>query len=328
MAGLKGNIGWIMAQKQAAQGTLATIALPSGSANGAYRHALAGGGMGPARAVGQLAETDASRDQGVSFLQSITATGAPEFYTRDDSLGFWLQAALGADVVTGTTNFAHVITPSNSLPYISVWRAVSDTLWESFVDCKVSSLVIAGTAGNPITATATLQGRTPARLAADPSTTPAIPLSNGYAYTYNDIDVTLAGGATALCSGFTLTIDNNVAVQQTDSATPIDVTEGQRTVECDFDLIFSDLSEYNKFHYGSSSGTAASQAIYTTSISLAATNGINNGYAFALPSIAYTDFPVDVNPNGDPISVAVKAVAQRNAGAIVTATVNNQVAKY
>lgn len=328
MAGLKGNIGWIMAQKQAVQGTLATPAIPATAIPGAYRSALAGGGIGPARAVGQLSETDASRDQGVSFLQSITATGAPEFYCRDDNLGFWLQAVLGSDAVTGTTNFTHVLTPSNSLPYISIWRAVSDTLWESFVDCKVSSLVIAATAGNPLTATATVQGRIPARLTADPSTTPAIPLSSGYAYNYNDMDVTLAGGATALVSGFTLTIDNNVATQQTDSAVPIDVTEGQRTVECDFDLIFSSLDEYNKFHYGSASGVAASQQIYTTSISLVAANGTNNGFTFALPSIAYTDFPVDVNPNGDPISVAVKAVAQRNASPIITATVKNQAAVY
>lgn len=328
MAGLKGNIGWIMAMKQVSAGTLVTPAIPTGSANGAYKQALAGGGFGVARSIGQLAETDSSRDQGVSFVQAISSTGAPSFYVRDDSLGFWLQAALGADAVTGTTNFTHTITPSNTLPYLSLWRDVSDTLWEAFLDCKVSSIVITGAAGNPMTAAVTLQGRTPTRLTTDPSLSPAIPLSNGYAYNYNDMNVTLAGGATALVSGFTLTIDNNVTQQQTDAATTLDVVEGQRTVECDFDLIFATLDEYNKFHYGSISGTTVNPAIYTTSVAFTGANGANNGFSFTLPSIAYTDFPVDVNPNGDPISVAVKSVGQRNASPIVTAVVNNQVAKY
>lgn len=323
MAGLRGNIGWIAGARQTVQGTLATIATGT-----TFKSALAGGGMGVARNIGQLAETDSSRDQGVSFVSGVSTTGAPEIYARDDSLGLWLLAGLGADAVTGSTNFTHVITPTNALPYMSVWRDVADTLWEAYVDCKVSSIAVAATAGNPLTATVTMTGRTATRLTADPTTSPAIPLSAGYAYNYNDATVTLAGGVTALVSSFTLTINNNVTSQQTDAAVAYDVVEGQRTVELDFDLIFASLDEYNKFHYGSNVGTAVSQAIYTTSADFKFDNGTNNSIEFNLPSIAYTDFPVDVNPNGDPISVAVKSVGQRSASPIVTATVKNQVASY
>lgn len=328
MAGLRGNIGWVMAQKQTAKGTLATVALP-GVAAGAWKSALAGGGVGPNRTIGQLAETDASRDQGTSFVSAEQNGGSPEFYVRDSTIGFWLYSVLGADAITGAgPNYVHTLTPSNTLPYISVWRDVADTLWEAYQDCKVSSLVIAASAGQPLTATATLSGRISSRLTADPSVTATIPLSNGYAYNYNDATVTLSGGATALVQGMTLTIDNNVTSQQTDDVNIYDVIEGERTVELDFDLIFETLDEYNKFHYGGISGTAVAPAIYTTSADFQFDNGLNNQVKFTLPSIAYTEFPVDVNPNGDPIVASIKAIGQRGASPIVTAVVKNQVQLY
>lgn len=327
MAGLRGNVGWVMAQKQTVKGTLATVALP-GVGAGAFKTALAGGGIGPNRTIGQLAETDASRDQGVSYVQSESIGGSPEFYVRDDNLGFWLQTVLGSDAVTGTTNFVHTLTPSNALPYVSIWRDVSDTLFEAFVDNKVSSLVVSAQAGQPLTATATTVGASSTRLTVDPSISPAIPLSNGFAYNFNGATVTLGGAQVHNVSGFTLTIDNNVSAQQTDNVYAYDVTEGQRQVSLDFDMIFENLNEYNSFHYGSTSGTALSNNIYTTSMDLQFDNGANNQVKFHLPSIAYSEFPVDVNPNGDPITVAVKSVAQRSGSPIVTATVKNQVAVY
>lgn len=327
MAGLRGNIGWIMGQKQTAKGTLATVALP-GVAAGAWKSALVGGGLGPQRTIGQLAETDASRDQGISFTQSEQNGGSPEFYVRDSSVGFWVWAAMGADAVSGSVNFTHTITPSNTIPYISLWRDVADTLWEAYQDVKVSSLVISASAGNPLTATATVSGRISSRLTTDPSIAATIPLSNGYAYNYNDATVTLAGGATALVEGFTLTIDNNVTSQQTDDVNMYDVIEGQRTIELDFDLIFETLDEYNKFHYGTIAGTAIAPAIYVTSADFQFDNGANNQVKFTLPSIAYSEFPVDLNPNGDPIVASVKAIGQRSASPILTTVVKNQVAVY
>lgn len=327
MAGFIGNVGWIMAQKQSAKGTAATVALP-GVAAGAWKNSLVGGGLGPTRTLGQLNETDASRDQGVSFVQNESAGGSPEFYARDDSLGFWLWAALGADAVTGTTNFVHTITPSNTLPYLTTWRDVSDQLFEQFLDCKVNSLAIATSAGQPLTATANIMGIKGTRLTSDPSTSAVIPISSAYVYNYNNATVTVSGGATALVDSFSLSIDNGVSSQQTDDVVLYDVVEGKRAVTLDFDLIFSSLNEYNAFHYGSTSGTVVSPTIYTTSADFQFDNGANNQIKFTLPSIAYTEFPVDLDPGGNPIKVAVKAVAQRSGSPIVTATIKNQVAVY
>src|SRR5687768_12153954 len=111
MAGLRGNVAWLLAQKQVSKGAVPVIAAAS-----AYKMPLAGGGISPVRETDNLAETDSSRDQGVTYVTNSGVEGSPEFYVRDASIGFWLHAALGADAVTGTTpNFVHAITPANVL---------------------------------------------------------------------------------------------------------------------------------------------------------------------------------------------------------------------
>ena len=325
MAGLRGNIGWILAAKQTsgAKGTLATIA--SGTT---YKNALVGGGIGPKRDTDHLQETDSSRDIGVIYTKSSGVEGSPEFYARDASAGAWLYWALGAVATTGTTNLTHTITPANTLPYISVWRNVGDTLWESYQDCKVGSLNIKAEAGSPLSITAGIQGLVPTRLTATPDSGTPISVESSHAYNYNDGTITLSSGATALVRSFDLTIENNLQLQQTDNVVPYDVYEGQRQVSLGFDLIFESLVEYNQFHYGGASGTAVSANTYTTDATFQFDNGANNQIKFALPAIAYEEFPVDLQPNGDPVTVSVRAVAQRSGSPVLTATVKNQVTAY
>lgn len=323
MAGLRGKTAWIMAAKQTAKGTAATVATTT-----THKNPLTGGGIAPVREFDQITETDSNRDRGVSFVTSSGVEGSPEFAVRDASMGFWLFAVLGADAVTGTTNFSHTITPANTLPYITVWRNISNTLYEQYRDCKVSSLTISADAGQPLLATAAIQGLQASRLAADPSASPAIALASQYVYNYNDATVTLSGGVTALVSSFELTIENNVTRQQTDDVVPYDVVEGERQVSLSFDLIFEDLTEYNKFHYGGAAGTTISSQIYTTSADFQFDNGANNQVKFTLPSIAYEEFPVDAVPDGGPINVSVRAVAQRGASPVLAAVVKNQISSY
>jgi hypothetical protein len=323
-----------MAAKQTVKGTAATPAVAT-----TYKMPFTGGNISPVREMDNLSETDANRDQGVSYVTSSGVEGSPEFYVRGASIGFWLHKVLGADAPTGTTNYVHVITPSNTLPYVTAWKSLGDTLWERYTDCKVGSLTISADTGSPLTATAGLQGVTTTRLTADPSTSPAIPLDSAgtgldYApYQFSRASaspaiVTLGGSSTALVSSFELTIENNLSRQQTDGIEPYDVIEGVREVSLGFDLVFETLDEYNKFHYGSNVGTTISPNVFTTSAVFTFTKGTNNEISFNLPSIAYTEFPVEPDAGGDPVVASVRAVAQRGASPVVTATVKNQIATY
>lgn len=323
MAGLRGNVAWLMAQKQTAKGTAATY-----SAASAYKMPFAGGNVGVVREMDNLQETDSSRDRGVTYTSTSGVEGSPEFYARDASLGFWLWAVLGADAVTGTTNYVHTITPSNALPYLTLWRNVGDTLYEQYRDCKVSSLQISAEAGQPLTCTAGIQGLQASRLTAAPDNATPKAIDSGYVYNYNNATVTLGGSATALVSSLELSIENNVQRQQTDDFIPYDVYEGQREVSLSFDLIFESLDEYNKFHYGGAAGTAISSSVFTTSADFQFDNGANNQIKFTLPSIAYTEFPVEPSAAGDPVTVSVSAAAQRSGSPVLTAVVKNQVATY
>jgi hypothetical protein len=322
MAGLRGNIAWLAGAKQTARGTPATLVAPTG-----FKNAFSGGSIGPVRESDNLAETDSSRDRGVSYITTSGVEGEPEVYVRDSSIVFWLRNALGSLATAGTTpNFTHTVTPSNSLPYVTLWRDIADTLYEQYQDCKVSSLNISAEAGAPLTATIGVQGLQATRLTVAPDNAAVVPIENSAVYNYNDATVTLGGGATALVRSFELGIDNNVTRQQTDNVIPYDLVEGTREVTLGFDLIFETLTEYNQFHYGGAAGTVISPNIYTTSAAFSFDKGTNNSVAFNLPSIAYEEFPVEPDAGGDPVTVSVRAVAQRGASPVVTATVKNQTA--
>lgn len=325
MAGLRGNVAWLMGARQAAKGTAATP-----SATTSWKTAFAGGNIGPVRETDHLAETDSSRDQGILYAVTGGVEGEPEVYVRDASIGAYLSWAMGTTVPTGTTpNYTHAITPNNALPYVTLWRNVGDLLWEEFKDCKIGSLNISAEAGQPLTATIGVQGLTSTRLTADPSTAGTVVLESSTVYNYNNATVTLAGGVTALVGSFELGIENNLSRQQTDAFTPYDVVEGTREVTLGFDLIFETLTEYNKFHYGGASGTAFSSSIYNTdAVFDFAGPTANQNLKFTLPSIAYEEFPVEPSAAGDPVTVSVRAVAQRSGSPVLTVEAKNQVVTY
>jgi len=324
MAGLKGNVAWwALAKQSSGKGTAAT------SANELIP--FSGGNIQVTRETGNLSETDSSRDQGVSYIVRSGVEGGPEAYVRDAYASTLLEAALGTDNKTGTSpNFTHTITPANDLSYYTIWRNQSNTLWEKFTDCMVSELSVKSEAGAPLTFSTSIMGRTPTRLTTDPTAVAqdlaSKTVANGAVYNYNDATVTLGGSATALIRSFELSINNNVSMQQTDEVVPYDLVPGQREVTLSFDLIMENLLEYNKFFYGSDSGVAASSSIYTTSASFEFIKGTNNSIKFDIPSLAYEAFPVEPNPNGDPIIVSVRAQAQRGSSPVLTATVKNQTA--
>lgn len=323
MAGLRGNQAWLLSAKQTAKGTPATVAAATN-----YKMPLTGGNIGPVRETDSLSETDANRDQGVSYVVTAGIEGTPEFYVRDASIGYWLHKVLGTDAPTGTMpNFTHAITPANALPYVTCWKMLGGTLWERYQDCKVGSMTISAEAGQPLTASVGIQGLNYTRLTADPDNTGLVPLDSGTVYNFNDATVTLGGSVTALVRSFELTIENNLTRQQTDGLEPYDVVEGVREISLGFDLIFETLDEYNKFHTGTISGTTLSPNVFTTSALFSFDKGANNSVAFNLPSIAYEEFPVEPDAGGDPVVASVRAVAQRT-NPIITATVKNQVATY
>lgn len=320
MAGLRGNRAALAFKKQTAKGTPATI-----GAAGVDVVPFTGGSIQPARSIANLSETDSSRDQGVAYVENYGVEGNPEFYVRDANIHHALEAVLGTIGTAGApSDYTHTLTPANSLPYYTFYREIDGTLFEQFDDCQVSEATFSADAGSPLTCQLNVLGLQATRLAAQPASLPAV--ASGAVYNYNEAAVTLAGSGTSLVSSFELTISNNVTQQQTDDARFYDVVPGQRQVSLGFTLIFETLAEYNRFHYGGTAGTAQSATLAETAAVFTFTKSATREISFTLPSIAYQELPVDPDPGGDPIEVAVRAVAQRGASPVVTAVVKNGIA--
>lgn len=320
MAGLRGNQATVGVAKQTAFGTA--------SAAIRFRSFLTGGNAGtPDRVVERLAETDASRDAGSSYLSRSGSSGTAEFYVRDDILPLILSAALGPTITSsGTTNYTHTIdAQGTALPYMTFWRDISATLWERYTDCIVTNATFRAEAGQPLICSISFIGRAATRLTTQPdaAVTPSATLQP---YIFHQATITLGGGASTDVSSFELSIENNGTHQQTNNIVPIDVYAGTREVNLSFDYLVRNLDEYNKFHYGAVGGTAQSTSLYTTQATLDFNSGANNEVKLDIPSLAYEEFPIEPNVAGDPIVVSARGAAQRGASPVIQTTVKNQTA--
>lgn len=319
MGGLRGNQATFALAKQTAKGTPNTTYTD--------RAFFTGGSIAPTRSVDNLAETDSNRDQGISFVQNYGVEGTPEAYLRDSFAHHLIGAAFGAQADTGTTpNYTHTITPANALSYYTLYREIGGTLFEQFDDCMANELTISGEAGGPLSIGVSWVGLKATRLAAQPGALLATATDQVYNFGATTPTIQVGGGTTHLVSSFDLTLTNNTSQQQTDTLAFYDNVPGQRELTLGFTLVFETLAEYNRFHYGGTGGTAQSGTLATTAADFLFTVGANNSIQFTLPSIAYEEFPVDPDPSGAPITVDVRARAQRGASPICTAVVKNQVA--
>ena len=325
MAGIRGNTAYIAMGRNASSG-----AKGSPATQPKHMWPFSGGGISPEKTIAKLQETDDRRDAGVSYVSAMSVAGTPEVYGRDNNIDTILGAGMGAVVDSGTMpNFTHTITPAAALPYMTAWKMIGDTLFEKYDDVFVNEITLRADAGGPLTVAFSLMGLTTTRLTTDPQsgwTAPAVTLENGPVYTFNNATLTLAGASTRLISSFEMTISNNVSAQQTDDVVMYDLVPGTFEVGLSFDLIFETLSEYNRFYYGSTSGTAPSPILGATDFAISFDNGANNQIQLSIPSFAYEEFPVDPQPDGSPVVSSVRGSAQRQAPgtAMITAIVKNQ----
>lgn len=320
MAGIRGSQAYLVNAKQTAKGAEASAWQD--------KQYFEGGNIQPSRGTDQLSETDATRNAGDYYVTQTAVEGSPEFYVREEAIHHWLEYVLGASAHSGAAGeYVHTVTPSAAIPYVMLGKGQGNLLFEQYNDCKVDELSISWATASPGVATAGVMGRSAKRLAAEwatglapPSAAEAAPLN------FNQATVELGGGVTALISSFELSISNNLTLQQTDDSVPYDVVEGTLAVTMGFDMIFEDLKEYNKFHFGAEAGTTQSPNIFTTSASLLLEREAKKSLKFSFPKLAYQEFPVEPDPGGAPVTVSVKAAAQRHAEGFVTAVVKNAVA--
>lgn len=324
MAPVSGNFYTLAIGKQSAKGSAQTT--PT------YKLKVTGGDISPSRQEFELAETDASRQQGSTVIVGAHVEGNPEFYVRPDDFGLLAYGLLGTNADGGTaSNYVHVASMLNSgaLPYFTIYKAVGSTvLVDRYVDVRLSGMKVKGQAGQPLSVELDVMGLTADFGQTDPVLAPVSqdPL------VYPNVTVTKGGSAPGTVEAFELDITNNPLLIEADTGiTPYDIVPGKLQVSGTMTVLFENDADYRAFHTGSTSGTTMTTTLYRQQLILNASVNANLGVQFLLNNVAYTAYPVAPDPSGAPIKVAIGFRSQRDATTLpnyVQITTRNGVASY
>lgn len=319
--GVSGRHGTIAFAKQTGKGTGATTpkfkcffrAAPS---------------LGPVKEVGRLPMTDSGRDQGKAFTSGFRVEGDAPIYLHPDGAALLFAAALGTNADSGLSpNFTHVATPASDMMWLTVWKMAANSVFEKYVDCKINTLTIESSAGNPVAVTLGIIGRRSTFEASEVAGTALA--SDPYVHMEGEGRIKIGGVAFPI-DAYTWSLDNGGSGYQADGYGLEDVDPGGRTVASSFGMRFTNPTtepKYREHFYGSDAGTELSPVRVVRSLDIEYLRDANTSVKLETPEIVYTAVPVQPDPGGDPIGVAVEAEVQKPAAAaITTATVKDQIA--
>lgn len=285
----------------------------------------------PGRATDRIEETGTGRDGGERYTTKISVGGGAETVLRHDIAVLFLYGLLGAKSsvppVAPETRTSHLITPANDQPYFTIWRFLGDVLFERFDDCKFVAGTFAGQAGQNITASMTIKGLVPRRLASKPV---GGVLDTSFPFRVPEAVYTVEGVSNDAIREWSLQIAADQNEIQTNKITDSFLEPGLRTIEMNYTELFQDLDRYNKTLYGTAAGTQVSEDLYHNAWQGVFTDrATGNKLTLSIPNLAYMAAPLTPDPGGDPLQMQITGAADAPAsGDIITAEVLNGTASY
>jgi tail tube protein len=332
-----GNIADVAVALQTTKGT------PSAASQ--HRFYLSGGGLAPERDHADVEETSGSRLRAEGFIRQARAGGTPQAFVRPDMIGLLLYGAMGAKAVTGAADpFTHTFTLALTQPWLTFWRMLGGLKFERFLDCKLTSLILRSSAGNPVSVEFGVAGLGVFHLTAQ-ETTAAVEKTNTFMHSDGKGQFLFETVPVATIESIVLTINTGVSLQQGDSVTPNDAPEGQLEITIETVQTITDFSTWNRLHYGSA--TPANAAPLTPVVQELAGSGIDfkwakrqaDGTTLATPErslqVTATKLQIrsitglDPNTSGDPLKQTVTyRVYEPAAGSGLTAVLKNSKSTY
>ncbi len=272
-----------------------------------------------------------------SFVEKVGQiyTGTFEQNVRADIAGLLLTMTLGADAISGSGPYDHVITPA-ALQWWTIERMIigADTpneIVDRFEDCKINTLTFSGSAGDLLTMSAEFQG-----LIVDSSNAAQTPsYSTDGLLKFLHGTFTVFGGASTEITDFTLTITNNLEAIQTNAITYQQLVELNLDVGLDFTIKTTQEDEYRKVYYGASDGTIASDSMEASQVVLTFNNGLatteEREIIITIAELSYTAMPLtNLNADNEVIFGAATGIATNDgSNPLIQADVkNNDAAAY
>lgn len=319
-----GGIADLSFAVQSAKGTAA--------ASAAYRTYLAGGGLGPVRAIATLDDRDTT-----GFAQRVGAPtryvdGEPEIFARPEPLGLWLYGALGAKAVSGAGPFTHTITPSATLPWLTFWRMLANGLLvEQFVDCKIASLRIKSSAGSPLRVSARVLSGISRRRSANQVTT--VTTSAPFEHRHGSGALKVNGAAVSAISDVDILIDNGLRVRPGGlGGTWVVVGGADRKITAVVRQAVVNAALYDEFHYDTQSppdNTLLSVNTETAALDFLWTIAAGTTLRIQIPLVVPTSVDGwDVSTSHAYLQETRSYEATKGGSAAMTATLVNGVASY
>lgn len=253
-------------------------------------------------------------------------------WTGAAAIGATINATSGTAVFTrrqlaSTTLYSHLLSPANDQPYLTIWKELADSIYEKFVDCKITALNMEFAAGGDLTASLTVQGLSFARLSSSPSGSGTydqdVPLRvPGAVYT-------LGGSADNSLASGNFNIEASQNTIQTNSIYYSYIEPGTRTITFGYEGVYTDVSRYAKVYYGAAAGLTPAETVWEEAISLQFGKLYNPNIKYTIQRALFTEAGGDPDPGGAPLMLSVGGAAGRpNSGNISDVTVVNDVASY
>jgi hypothetical protein len=282
-------------------------------------------------------EIGTGRDITEAYPGGIKWSGSISFNLRPEALGMLLLGAFGSvssNTVGAVTT--HTFTPANTLPLLSIEKAVSDGLEVfGYTDVKVNSLRIECAAGEIATGTCeVIATKETSDIAAS---TPV----------FEDAPIfTFAGGQvkvdTVVASVKAVSFELNNNIQDDDyrigSRYLGTLTPKRRELTASIDVVPEDSDEYKKAVYGASNLTEAAntQPVYTGSLEILfesltgqviPTTSTKYSLKIEVPEAIFKSAPIPTS--GDEMIVqSIEMLPVKGAGNIATATLINSTPSY
>ena len=283
-------------------------------------------------------EIGGARDIPDAQLGPISYSGEIDMYGRMESLAFFLRAALGQVATTGAANtgYSHVITPADTIPWISVEEKIGNG-YEVFkyTDAKVNTFHMEADANGYLMATAgmvALKQELTTATATGSQRRDSSPLVVG-----SNICVRW-NGADLPAKSFNMDINNNLEDDdyRLCSLTLGDAVEKRREITMGVTIRPNDSALWKTAMWGGPTAIAPAGSSFKDNVDIVitsyedipgATVGIKYSTTIAIPYAVIAPFSID--PSGDDVlehDIEIRAVRPVFATPIITATVLNSYA--
>lgn len=242
--GFPGNDADIAIAIQAAKGTPSVVS--------SQRLWLLGGTVEGDKAVNDVEETSAGRLRNTAYVGAASGAGTPSFAVRPITIGLLMYLAMGAKAVSGAGDpWTHTMTLASTLPWCTIWRRLANGLFERFADAKVNTLALRSEAGGILAAEVGFMALSPAHKTAAEAT--ATPEADSAVFVHGDgVGALLYESvAAAEVRRASLSINNNLALQQGDAITPFDLVEQVQDITLETEHTIVNFELYKRWLYGS-----------------------------------------------------------------------------